>query len=68
MRVTLKDVAKEAGISFTLVSKYLTHNPNARMREETKQRIDEAIKKLNYRPSSVARSLKNGTTDRKSVV
>ncbi len=62
MRVTLKDVAKEAGISFTLVSKYLTHNPNARMREETKQRIDEAIKKLNYRPSSVARSLKNGTT------
>ena len=62
MRATLKDVAKEAGISFTLVSKYLTNNPNARMREETKKRIDEAVKKLNYRPSSVARSLKNGTT------
>lgn len=62
MRATLKDVAKEAGISFTLVSKYLTNNPNARMRKETKLRIDEAVKKLNYRPSSVARSLKNGRT------
>lgn len=62
MRTTLKDVAKEAGISFTLVSKYLSHNPDARMRQETKRRIDEAVKKLNYRPSAIARSLKNGRT------
>ena len=54
MRTTLKDVAKEAGISFTLVSKYLSHNPDARMRQETKRRIDEAVKKLNYRPSAIA--------------
>jgi len=62
MRTTLKDVAKEAGISFTLVSKYLTRNPGARMSPETKQRIDDALEKLNYRPSAVARSLKSGKT------
>ena len=62
MRTTLKDVAKEAGISFSLVSKYLTRNPGARMSPETKKRIDDALKKLDYRPSSVARSLKSGRT------
>ncbi len=62
MRATLKDVAKEAGISFTLVSKYLNRNPDARMSSETKKRIDAALKKLDYKPSAVARSLKSGRT------
>ncbi len=62
MRTTLKDVAREAGISFTLVSKYLNSNPDARMSPETKKRIDAALKKLDYKPSVVARSLKSGRT------
>ena len=37
---SLKDVAELAGVSFTLVSKYLTNNPQARMSPETKERID----------------------------
>ena len=59
-RATLKDVAKEAGVNFTLVSKFLTRNPQARMTKETQKRIEKAIKKLNYRPSSSARALRNG--------
>ena len=35
MQPTLKDVAKLAGVSFTLVSKYLNRNPQARMTPET---------------------------------
>lgn len=59
-RITLKDVAKEAGVNFTLVSKYLTANPQARMTDETRERIKRAIKKLGYRPSAAARALRYG--------
>jgi len=59
-RVTLKDVAKEAGVNFTLVSKLINRNPQARMTDETRARIAEAIKKLDYRPSASARTLRYG--------
>ena len=59
-RASLKDVAELAGVNFTLVSKYLNHNPQARMSAETQARIDQAIRQLNYRPSAIARSLRSG--------
>ncbi len=62
MKATLKDVAKEAGVSKALVSKYLAQTPDARMREETRKRIDEAIRKCHYLPSKLAKSLKSGKT------
>ncbi len=60
MRTTLKDVAKLAGVNFTLVSKYLNHNPQARMTPATRKRIDCAIQRLHYKPSVIARSLRSG--------
>lgn len=62
MPVTLKDVAKEAKVSTSLVSQYLTRNPSAKLRDETKKRIDKAVAKLGYRPSAIARSLRQGKT------
>lgn len=59
-KITLKDVAREAGVNFTLVSKMLTNNPNARISKETRMRIETAIEKLGYRPSASARALRNG--------
>lgn len=61
-RITAKDVALEAGVSRPLVSMYLAGNPKAWLSEETKARIDEAVKKLNYRPNLLAQSLKSGKT------
>lgn len=58
-KTTLKDVANMAGVNFTLVSKYINNSPQARMTNETRERIEHAIKVLNYRPSVVARSLRN---------
>jgi len=55
-RVTIKDVAQEAGVSQSTVSHFLNHT--APLLPETKQRIREAIKKLNYRPHLVARNFK----------
>ncbi len=59
-RITLKDVAKAAGVNFTLVSKYINHSPQARMSEETRKRIQNAIEELDYCPSASARTLRNG--------
>ncbi|MBN1220696.1 MAG: LacI family DNA-binding transcriptional regulator [Anaerolineae bacterium] len=55
-RVTIKDVAQVAGVSVTTVSNVLNGRTEA-MTEETLQRIQETIRVLGYRPSSVARSL-----------
>ncbi|MBR0460104.1 MAG: LacI family DNA-binding transcriptional regulator [Victivallales bacterium] len=61
-RVTLKDIAAEAGVSVTLVSKYLNGRRGGEMSQETQKRVDEAISRLGYRPSKLARALRNGHT------
>jgi LacI family transcriptional regulator len=52
---TIKDVAKEANVSIATVSLVL-HNHN-RISPATSQRVNKAIKKLNYHPSRSARGL-----------
>lgn len=54
---TIRDVAKEAGVSVATVSRVL--NNKGYSHEDTKKRVNEAIKKLNYKPNEVARSLFN---------
>lgn len=60
MPPTLKDIANRANVSTALVSMYLNNNPKSRMSAETRQRIDTAIRELNYHPSALARSLRSG--------
>ena len=61
MRVTLKTIAEKAGVSVSLVSMHLNHHPlSERIADETRKRIDAAVKELNYRPSITARTLRNG--------
>ncbi len=62
MPPTIRDVAKKAGVSFALVSKYLNRHPQARLSEATGKRIDEAVRELGYQISLTARSLKTGRT------
>ena len=57
----IKDVAKLAGVSVAAVSKYLKTPDN--MREETRQKIAQAIQELNYRPNPFAQSLRTGKTN-----
>lgn len=52
---TLKDVAKETGLTVTTVSRVL--NNRGYISEETRKKVNEAMKKLNYQPNEVARSL-----------
>ena len=60
MRVTIKDVAREAKVATSTVSRVLANS--SKISEETKKRVNEAIKKLNYTPSVVAKSLANNKT------
>ena len=55
--VTRKMVADEAGVSVTIVS-YVINN-NRYVDKEKRRRVEEAIKKLGYRPNAIARMLKS---------
>ena len=54
-RVTSIDVAREAGVSQSAVSR--TFTPGASVAEETREKIREAALRLGYRPNAIARSL-----------
>ena len=60
MKVTIKDVAKEANVATSTVSRVLSNSP--KISEKTKEKVHEAIKKLNYKPNAIARSLANNKT------
>jgi len=53
--ITIKDIAREAGVSISTVS--FAFNGTAPVAAETKARIFEVIKRLNYQPNSAARGL-----------
>ena len=54
-RPTIKKVASVAGVSTQTVSRVINERPD--VSPETRKRVQEVIKKLNYRPSALARSL-----------
>ena len=59
-RVSIRDVAREAGVSVTTVSHAL--NGKGRLNPETRERVREVADRLGYRPNPAARSLVSGRT------
>ncbi|MDM8519025.1 LacI family DNA-binding transcriptional regulator [Anaerolineales bacterium HSG6] len=60
-RVTIKDVAAEAGVSYQTVSRVI--NNSNRVTDETRQKVTEVIEALNFRPSLAARNLSSQLTN-----
>ncbi len=58
-RVTIGDVAREAGVAVSTVSRILNGQDGAAA-EETRARIFAAVERLGYLPNGLARSLKTG--------
>jgi LacI family transcriptional regulator len=58
---TIRDVAREAGVSVATVSRVL--NNSGPVREATRRRIDEVALRLRYTPNSAARSLSTRQTE-----
>lgn len=61
-RATARDVAELAGVSRTTVSLVLNNVPGVRIREETRRRVLEAARRLDYHPDASARRLVRGRT------
>lgn len=66
--ITIKDIAREAGVSIALVSFVMNNRVEAdgkqkyRVSEATKEKILEVARRFNYQPSSAARMLRQGRT------
>jgi DNA-binding LacI/PurR family transcriptional regulator len=58
-RVTIIDVAEEAGVSKQTVSRVINDRPD--VADHTRVRIKDIIRKLGYQPDPIARSMKGST-------
>jgi DNA-binding LacI/PurR family transcriptional regulator len=61
-RPTQRQIAEEAGVSRTTVSLVLNDVAGVRISPQTRQRILEVARRLNYYPDAAARSLVSGRT------
>ncbi len=59
--VTIKDIAKIAGVSYATVSRALSNSPG--ISEETRARVLEICREQGYRPNILARSLISNKTN-----
>ena len=64
--VTLKDVASVAGVSLATASRVI--NGHAGVSAQNRAKVEEAIRKLNYSPNAIARSLATGRTGTISLI
>ena len=67
-QATSQDVARLAGVSRTTVSFVLNNVPGVKISPETRQRVLEAARELDYYPTAAARSLASGKTQRIGLV
>lgn len=64
--MTIKDVSKEAGVSVATVSRHI--NKTGKVANNTAKKIDDVIKKLNFRPNITGRALRTGKTKSIGVI
>ena len=64
--VSIRDVAKHAGVAISTVSKVLNHYPN--VSEETKEKVNTAIKELNFVPNTIAAALSSKQSGRVALI
>lgn len=62
-RVSIKDVAREAGVAASTVSYVLNQKTTESISEETQKRVLDAVKKLGYVPNLNARSLSSNKSN-----
>jgi LacI family transcriptional regulator len=66
MGTTIRDVAEEAGVSATTVSRVFNHDHL--VNEETRERVLKTARQMGYAPNAAARSLSSGRTHSLGVI
>ena len=59
-KITVRDVAKEAGVSVATVSYILNNRPDQKISAATRKKVLQIANLLNYKPSHAAKSLAEG--------
>lgn len=59
--ISIEDVARAAGVSITTVSRVINKFPT--VREENRRRVEEVIKRLNFKPNLAAQRLASGSNN-----
>ena len=65
-RATIRDVAAEAGVSIKTVSRVLNDHPY--VRPDTKDRVNAAMRRLDFRPSIAARILSGAKSNQIALI
>ncbi len=64
--VSIKDVAKKSGVAISTVSKVVNGYPN--VSEETREKVNAAIRELNYIPNTIASALSSKQFGRVALI
>lgn len=64
--MTLKEIAQEAGVSISTVSRVINNSNSKAARPEVRERIWEIVRRTGYTPNSAAQNLKRGQTGSKA--
>ena len=59
--VTIKDIAKAAGVSVATVSRVI--NDNYPVSKEARERVQQVMQELHYRPNAIAQSLRSNRSN-----
>ena len=65
---TLRDVARASGVSVSVVSRVLNDAADLRVRPETRARVQQALRELDYAPNHAARGLRLGQSSALGLV
>ncbi|HET7360482.1 MAG TPA: substrate-binding domain-containing protein [Salinimicrobium sp.] len=61
-KVSLKDIAREVGVSTATVSYVLSKGKESKVSPAVSEKVKKVAKSLNYQPNQIAKSLKSGKT------
>jgi DNA-binding LacI/PurR family transcriptional regulator len=63
VKVSITDVARAAGVTAAVVSRVLNADPTLQVRSETRDRVLDAARRLDYTPSHAARAMRHGRSN-----